>query len=345
MSSLPTVLVAGGAGYIGSHTCKVLKQSSFEPVVLDNLSTGHRYTLRFGPFYEGGIADAALVQRIVEERKPVGVILFAGHAYVGESTSNPRKYFGNNVTDAIAFLNALVDAGVRNIVFSSSCSIYGIQEKMPIREDSSKDPLSPYAETKLFFEKVLRWYGSAYGVRSVCLRYFNAAGADPDGELGEFHDPETHLIPLTCYAALGRTTLRVFGTDYATPDGTAIRDYIHVTDLADAHVRALHHLTNGGASLQLNVGTGTGSSVRQVIDAVERAAGRRFRPSTAHAARAMLRRWWPIRRAPARRWAGYRATRRLTPSWVRPGAGTGTWRPRRCPRPRHEAAAVAAPKA
>lgn len=273
--SLPTVLVAGGAGYIGSHTAKVLSKAGFQPVVLDNLSTGFRETVKFGPFYEGSISDAALVKKIIETHRPQGAILFAGHAYVGESTSNPRKYYGNNIVQAIAFLNNLLDAGgTKSIVFSSSCSVYGIQEKVPISETSSQDPLSPYAETKAFFEKILRWYGSAYGFRYACLRYFNAAGADPEGELGENHDPETHLIPLAIFAAMDKERLRVFGTDYATPDGTAIRDYIHVTDLADGHVRALRRLNEGAESFTVNLGTGNGYSVREVMRQVEQTGGK-----------------------------------------------------------------------
>ncbi|MGA2713491.1 MAG: UDP-glucose 4-epimerase GalE [Bryobacteraceae bacterium] len=273
-SSSPTVLVAGGAGYIGSHTAKALAQAGLQPVILDNLCTGNRFALQFGPFYEGSIADAGLVQEIVRRHRPLGAILFAGHAYVGESTANPRKYFNNNVIEAIHFLNHLLDAGdLPHVVFSSSCSVYGIQSEIPISENSARDPLSPYAETKAFLEKVLRWYGSAYGLRSACLRYFNAAGADPDGQLGEHHDPETHLIPLAIQAAMGKERLRVFGTDYATPDGTAIRDYIHVSDLADGHVRALRRLIDGSESFTLNLGTGTGYSVRDVIRAVERTAG------------------------------------------------------------------------
>ncbi|MEP7353166.1 MAG: UDP-glucose 4-epimerase GalE [Acidobacteriota bacterium] len=271
------VLVAGGAGYIGSHTCKVLKQSGMTPIVLDNLSTGNNWALQFGPFYQGEISDAALVDRIAKEHHPVGAILFAGSINVGESTGNPRKYFQNNITEAIAFLDNLNDSGIRNVVFSSSCAIYGIQEKMPIHEDSSTNPLNPYAETKLLIERVLRWYDSAYSMKHACLRYFNAAGADPVDKIGEHHDPETHLIPLIVYAALGAAKggkpLRVFGTDYATPDGTAIRDYIHVLDLADGHVRALRHLIGGGDSLALNLGTGIGLSVREVIQAVERISG------------------------------------------------------------------------
>lgn len=275
-SSLPSVLVAGGAGYIGSHTAKALVQAGFQPVVLDNLCTGHRENLKFGPFYEGSINDAGLLEEIAEKHRPVGAILFAGHAYVGESTGNPRKYFHNNIVDSIQFLDQYLALGLNNIVFSSSCSVYGIQKQVPIVESSPTDPLSPYAETKLFFEKVLRWYGSAYGIKSACLRYFNAAGGDPDGEIGEHHDPETHLIPLTLDAATGGPGLRVFGTDYPTPDGTAIRDYIHVTDLADAHIRALKHLTQPESSCFIaNLGTGNGSSVLEVIQMVEKVSGKK----------------------------------------------------------------------
>jgi UDP-arabinose 4-epimerase len=267
------VLVAGGAGYIGSHTAKLLKLAGMEPIVVDNLSTGNRFALRFGPFHEGSIGDVALVRSVIERHRPVGAILFAGHIEVGESTVNPRKYFRNNITEAIAFLDAALDAGLTRVVFSSSCAVYGPQAKMPLSENNPTDPASPYAESKLAVEKVLRWYGSAYGLGSASLRYFNAAGADPEGELGEDHPGESHLIPLAIRAALGGKPLRVFGTDYPTPDGTAIRDYVHVMDLGDAHLRALRHLLAGGESLTLNLGTGRGHSVREVIQAVEREAG------------------------------------------------------------------------
>ena len=244
-----------------------------QPIVLDNLCTGNRFALRYGPFYEGSIADQTLVSNICNRHRPMGAMLFAGHAYVGESTGNPRKYFHNNISQAISFLDALIDAGVKSVVFSSSCSVYGSQKRMPIREDCPPSPLSPYAETKLFLEKVLEWYASAYAIRYACLRYFNAAGADPDGELGEHHDPETHLIPLAIHAATSGAPLRVFGDDYPTPDGTAIRDYVHVTDLAAAHLKALNYLLEGRPSITLNLGTGNGHSVKQVIDAVERESG------------------------------------------------------------------------
>ena len=267
------VLVAGGAGYIGSHTAKQLHAAGIKAVVVDNLVTGNRFALRYGPFIEGSIEDKALIRRAIEQHDIRSAVLFAAHAYVGESTVNPRKYFHNNVSAALSFLDALLEGGVRRLVFSSSCSIYGIQEKIPISEASSKGPLSPYAQTKAFMEQVLNAYSAAEGLQSVCLRYFNAAGADPDGELGEHHDPETHLIPLAIHAAMGRGALSVFGTDYPTPDGTAIRDYIHVTDLAAAHIASLEYLRDGGKSAGVNLGTGTGHSVHQVMQMVEQISG------------------------------------------------------------------------
>jgi UDP-arabinose 4-epimerase len=270
-----SILVAGGAGYIGSHTALALHNAGWQPVVLDNLITGNPWSLRFGPYATGQISDRDLVIQTVRRYGVQAAILFAAHAYVGESTRNPSKYYRNNLSQSIDFLDALLAAGVNRLVFSSSCSIYGIQDNGPIAEDSRKDPLSPYAETKWMLEKALGWYQQAYGLRSVSLRYFNAAGASPDGQLGEHHDPETHLVPLAIAAALGGEPLNVFGTDYPTPDGTAVRDFIHVADLADAHLRALAHLMAGGASEQLNCGTGTGSSVREVIRMVEEVSGRK----------------------------------------------------------------------
>jgi UDP-arabinose 4-epimerase len=269
------VLVAGGAGYIGSHTAKELRRRGFLPVVLDNLSTGNRWAVRFGPFVQGSVADRLLVEKAIREFGIQAAILFAAHAYVGESTEHPAKYYRNNICESLAFLDALLASGIKSLIFSSSCAIYGIHEEIPIDEDRSKNPLSPYAETKLFLEHALRWYDSAYGMRSVCLRYFNAAGADPEGEIGEWHDPETHLIPLAIHAAMGGQPLRILGDDYPTADGTAVRDYTHVTDLADAHVRALRYLLDGGASAPFNCGTGAGQSVRQVVDMVEKVSGKR----------------------------------------------------------------------
>jgi len=275
MSTSPTVLVAGGAGYIGSHTAKFLRKAGYTPVVLDNLCTGNRFAVRFGPFYEGSISDPALVRRIVDEHQPAGAILFAGHIDVGESGRAPRKYFHTNVSDAVTFLDSLLDAGLNRVVFSSSCAVYGVQPKMPLSEDTPKDPVSVYAETKLFIEKVMSAYSSAYGLKYAALRYFNASGADPEGEVGEHHDPESHLIPLAIHAAQGKTELRIYGEDYPTPDGTAVRDYIHVNDLADGHLRALRYLVEGGSSIALNLGTGAGYSVRQVIETVERISGKK----------------------------------------------------------------------
>jgi UDP-arabinose 4-epimerase len=268
------ILVAGGAGYIGSHTAKLLSRSGFLPIVIDNLITGNPSAVRFGPFYEGSIADPQLVRTICATHQVKGAILFAAHAYVGESTLQPGKYYRNNIGASLEFVDALLAAGVNALVFSSSCSIYGLAGgEGPIREETPKSPLSPYAESKWMFEQMLSWYGRAAGLKAACLRYFNAAGADPEGELGEWHNPETHLIPLTVLAALGHGPLRVFGTDYPTPDGTAIRDYVHVSDLASAHIAALQRLLSGSDGFAVNLGTGQGHSVRQIIEAVRAEAG------------------------------------------------------------------------
>jgi len=268
------VLVAGGAGFIGSHTVKLLQASGGRPVVIDNLVTGNLSALQSGPFYQGGIEDDALVRRVVEEHGIRRAILFAGYAYVGESVSAPRKYYRNNVVNNLRFLDSLVDAGVMEIVFSSSCSVYGAQSNALLTEDSPTQPLSPYAQSKLFLEDALAWYGRAYGIRSVSLRYFNAAGADPEGRLGERHVPETHLIPLAIFSVLHGQQLSVFGDDYPTPDGTCIRDYVHVTDLAQAHVQSLAYLESGEPSTTINLGAGIGTSVRQVIAEVEKISGK-----------------------------------------------------------------------
>ena len=269
------VLVTGGAGYIGSHTCKILEQRGFTPIVLDNLVHGHRDSVRWGPFVEGDISDAELVARVIDQYEIDAIVHFAAFAYVGESMQRPEKYFQNNVANTMQLLQAAIRAGVGNFVFSSTCAVYGMPETIPIHEDQEKLPVNPYGESKLFVERALHWLGGAHGLRWAALRYFNAAGADPDGELGERHDPETHLVPLVIQAALGeRDSVDIFGTDYPTPDGTAIRDYIHVMDLAEAHVRALEHLMGGGESVALNLGTGKGNSVRDVIAAVERCADR-----------------------------------------------------------------------
>jgi UDP-glucose-4-epimerase GalE len=277
-----STLIVGGAGYIGSQTAKRVASEGLTPIVLDNLTYGHTWAVKWGPFVEGDLADAALVQRVLRDYAIKSVIHFAAYAYVGESVTNPRKYFRNNVANTLNLLDAMVDAGVRDIVFSSTCATYGEPLELPINENHPQSPVNPYGESKLAVERILEWYARAYGLRFAALRYFNAAGADPDGELGESHDPETHLIPLAIAAALGRSgELEVYGSDYPTPDGTAIRDYIHVADLADAHWLALRHLANGGDSLRLNLGTGRGHSVREVVAAVEKISGRMLPVRTA----------------------------------------------------------------
>jgi UDP-glucose-4-epimerase GalE len=269
-----SVLVTGGAGYIGSHACKTLARSGYRPIVLDDLSRGHREAVRWGPLIEGSIADRTGVAAVLADFEISVVMHFAAYAYVGESVSDPAMYYRNNLAGTLSLLEAMREVGVDKIVFSSSCATYGIPASVPIRETAPQVPVNPYGETKLAIERALHWY-EAYRLRWVSLRYFNAAGADPDGEIGERHDPETHLIPLVLDAALGRRRhIEVYGTDYPTPDGTAIRDYIHVQDLAEAHLRALEHLEAGGRSTALNLGTGHGHSVREVVRTVETISGR-----------------------------------------------------------------------
>ena len=273
-----TVLVTGGAGYIGAHACKALARAGYRPVVFDNLSRGHRRAVRWGPLVEGDIADSAGLCAAIEQYQVAAVMHFAAYAAVGESVADPALYYRNNLGGSLALFEAMRRTGVEPIVFSSTCATYGIPKSVPIRETAAQLPVSPYGETKLAIERALHWYGRAYGLRSAALRYFNAAGADPEGEIGEAHEPETHLVPLVVLAALGRRPeIEIFGTDYPTPDGTAIRDYIHVTDLATAHVRALGHLLAGAGSIALNLGTGHGHSVREVIAAAEAVAGKPVR--------------------------------------------------------------------
>ena len=267
------VLVVGGAGYIGSHACRALKGAGHEVIVLDNLSTGHERLAAGFELIRGDMLDAAALGRVLP--RVDAVMHFAAHAYVGESGTNPRKYFRNNVEGGLSLLNAALDAGVKKIIYSSSCAVYGVPLKVPIGEENPRQPVNPYGVTKLIFEQLLEAYDPAYGIRYASLRYFNAAGADESGEIGELHDPETHLIPLALKAAAGTgLELHVFGTDYPTPDGTCIRDYIHVNDLASAHVKSLERLGAGSESFAVNLGTGTGCSVQEVISAVEQATGK-----------------------------------------------------------------------
>ena len=269
------ILVTGGAGYIGSHTAKRLAQAGHAPVVLDNLTHGHEWAVKWGPFERGDLADRAAVETVLRRHRVAAVVHFAASTYVGESMGDPGKYFRNNVVNSLNLLEAMQAAGVAAIVFSSSCATYGVPRALPIDETHPQVPVSPYGESKLIVERMLHWFGEAHGLRHAALRYFNAAGADPDGELGEVHDPETHLLPLVIEAALGRRPpVGVFGRDYPTPDGTAIRDYVHVTDLADAHLAAVEYLEGGGASTAVNLGTGRGHSVREVIETIERVSGR-----------------------------------------------------------------------
>ena len=271
---MTAILVTGGAGYIGSHTCKALHAAGFTPVTFDNLVYGHREAVRWGPFIEGDLGDRELLDRVMREHSVTAVIHFAAYAYVGESMQYPEKYFSNNVVNTLNLLETMRGCGVGKIVFSSTCATYGFPERLPIDEQHPQNPVNPYGESKLFVERALKWFGVAHELRSVALRYFNAAGADAEREVGEDHTPETHLIPLVIEAAMGsRPQVEIFGSDYPTPDGTAIRDYIHVTDLGAAHVKALQYLVAGGDSVALNLGTGKGYSVREVISAVERVSG------------------------------------------------------------------------
>ncbi|WP_145106371.1 UDP-glucose 4-epimerase GalE [Cereibacter sediminicola] len=268
------ILVTGGAGFIGSHACKALHRAGLRPVSFDNLSTGHAHAVRYGPLVQGDVRDAAAVEAALRAHDARAVIHFAASAYVGESMADPARYYDNNVGGMIGLVQGCRAAGVKRIVFSSSCATYGVPESLPIRETTPQRPINPYGRTKLIGEEILRDL-SVEGMRHVALRYFNAAGADPEGELGEHHDPETHLLPLALKAASGQgTPLAIFGTDYPTPDGTCIRDYIHVADLARAHVLALARLREGGESLALNLGTGRGHSVREIVAAIEAVTGR-----------------------------------------------------------------------
>jgi UDP-glucose-4-epimerase GalE len=268
------VLVCGGAGYIGSHVSKALRSAGHEPVVFDNFSKGHEWAVRFGPFIHADLNEPSAIRRALDEHRIEAVVQLAGSINVGESMQDPGKYFANNYAISLNLLQAMQAAGVQTLVFSSTAAVYGEPDTVPIPEDAAKRPINPYGEAKWFTERTMDWFSRVHGFQCLALRYFNAAGADPDGEIGELHSPETHLIPLVLYAGMGlRPPIKVFGTDYPTNDGTAIRDYIHVADLARAHVQGLEYLAGGGASTACNLGSGAGFSVREILAAAERAMG------------------------------------------------------------------------
>lgn len=270
----PTIFVTGGAGYVGSHCCKAFARAGWNVVTYDNLSRGWRDFVCWGPLIEGDIRDAARLTAAIAEARPDAVAHFAGVAYVAESVADPGMYFDINTKGSLALLQAMRACGVGRIVFSSSCATYGICDSLPIDEQTPQAPINPYGASKLMTERMLADFGRAHGLRSVILRYFNAGGCDPEGELGERHEPEPHLIPLAIAAARpGDAELTVLGNSFATPDGTCIRDYIHVCDLADGHVLAMRHLLAGGASEIFNLGTETGSSVLEIAAAIERIGG------------------------------------------------------------------------
>lgn len=272
---MANILVTGGAGYIGSHTCKLLAASGHAPIVYDNLSNGHRDAVRWGSFEAGDITDGERLREVIRAHEPQSVIHFAGLIEVGISVADPAAFYQTNMNGSLTLLRAMVDEGVGSLVFSSSAAVYGQPKSVPIPEEAPCAPINPYGATKRAVEEMLSYFATAHGLRYAALRYFNAAGADPDGDLGERHDPESHLIPLVLFAALDqRPQIDIYGTDYPTPDGTAVRDYAHVSDLANAHVAALDYLANNPEPLIANLGTGAGYSVRQVVDTCRRITGR-----------------------------------------------------------------------
>lgn len=269
------ILVTGGAGYIGSHTCKALAAAGHNVVVYDNLSSGHREFAKFGEFEHGDIRDTQYLKDCLVRHKPEGVIHFAASSDVGESVRDPGKYFSNNVSGTLSLLQAMRDSHITNIVVSGTCSVYGQPEQMPISENCALQPINPYGATKLFMERMLADFHTAHNFNWTSLRYFNAAGNSPDGDIGEWHIPETHLVPRVIFAALGKIdVIEIFGNDYPTPDGSCIRDYIHVDDLAKAHILAMEKLVKGGASKAYNLGTGHGTSVFEIISGVNKISGK-----------------------------------------------------------------------
>jgi UDP-arabinose 4-epimerase len=275
---MKTILVTGGAGFVGSHACKALARAGYLPVVFDSLEHGHDWAVKWGPLERGDVRNEQDLARVFAARQPWAVMHFAAYAYVGESVAAPAKYYDNNIGGTAKLIAACAAHGCRNIVFSSTCATYGVPDCLPLTEDSPQQPVNPYGYTKLVVERLLKDAETAHGLRHVALRYFNAAGADPDGELGEEHDPETHLIPLVLFAAMGRRSdVKLFGQDYPTPDGTCIRDYVHVSDLADAHVAAVAWLSDGKPSGAFNLGNGRGFSVAEVVKAAEKVTDRPVR--------------------------------------------------------------------
>ncbi|MCV3242649.1 UDP-glucose 4-epimerase GalE [Mesorhizobium sp. ZC-5] len=274
---MTNILVVGGAGYIGSHTCLDLASKGFTPVVYDNLSNGHAEFVRWGPFEHGDIRDRARLDAVLDTYKPAAIVHFAALIEVGESVRNPTGFFENNVAGTLTLLSAAQAAGIDKLVFSSTCATYGLPQAMPMDETHPQAPINPYGRSKLIVEQMLSDLDAYEGFRSVALRYFNAAGADPEGRVGEWHSPETHAIPLAIEAALGRRSdFKVFGWDYDTRDGTCVRDFVHVLDLADAHSRAVQYLLDGGDSVALNLGTGDGTTVKELLSAIEAVSGKSF---------------------------------------------------------------------
>jgi UDP-glucose 4-epimerase len=272
------ILIVGGAGYIGSHINKELTKRGYETLVFDNLIYGHKELCKWGHFILGDLENVKQLRLIFRKYHIDAVMHFSAFTYVGESVTNPQKYYVNNVKFTLNLLQIMLEFNVKNFIFSSTAAIYGQPEKTPIFEDSPKKPINPYGKSKLMVEQILEDYSTAFDLKFSSLRYFNASGADPDIETGEWHNPETHLIPLILDAAIGRREdIKIFGTDYDTPDGTCIRDYIHVTDLADAHILALEHIMKGGDNLQLNLGNGSGFSVREVIETVKKVTQKKFK--------------------------------------------------------------------
>ena len=307
---MKNILVTGGAGYVGSHTCKLLASVGYEPITYDNLTTGHADAVKWGPLVTGNLHDSPKLSDTIKKAQPLAVIHFAASAYVGDSVTNPFRYYQNNVGGTLSLLEAMRSQNLDKIVFSSTCATYGMPDLKVINEECTQHPINAYGQSKLMIEKIFGDLANQEQLKHICLRYFNAAGADKDGQIGERHNPETHLIPLAIRSAFGGSELKVFGTDFATPDGTAVRDYIHVEDLGRAHILAVEHLLSGRSSDYINLGTGQGHSVRQIIsslkeldvpiratDAPRRAGDPAFLVADSSKARAILN--WHFNEGPA----------------------------------------------